>query len=236
MKKSMIMLLDKMTLSARLFIVLAILVMSGRISLSAQEAAPDMTTSEKKEPSDFRYELRIGWGGIPLMDTEVFYDGYSPMLTYDRAFYHPSSMESIYMGYRGIGYMTGIISAEMDINFKHWFALTVGIGVNGAYQDVYDPMTGLKSGCNRGISVSVLPEARFNWLNRSLVRMYSAAGLGIVIGGKRNMDYGNSEYFLYPAFQLTPVGISIGRKVYGFAELGLGTQFMGGMAGVGIRL
>lgn len=236
MKKSMIMLLDKKTLSARVFFVLAILVMSGRISVSAQETAPDMTTSEKKEPSDFRYELRIGWGGIPLMDTEVFYDGYSPVLTYDRVFYHPSSLESIYMGYRGIGYMTGIISAEMDINFKRWFALTIGIGFNGMYQTVYDSVTGQKSGCNRGVAVSVLPEARFNWLNRNLVRMYSAAGIGIVIGGKRNMDYGSSEYFLYPAFQLTPVGISVGRKVYGFVELGLGTQFLGGMAGVGIRL
>lgn len=236
MKKSMIMLLDKMTLSARLFIVLAILVMSGRISLSAQETAPDMTTSEKKEPSDFRYELRIGWGGIPLMDSEMVFNGFFSFVDYDMNFYQPSTMESIYRGYRGPGYMTGIISAEMDINFKRWFALTIGIGFNGMYQTVYDSVTGQKSGCNRGVAVSVLPEARFNWLNRNLVRMYSAAGLGIVIGGKRNMDYGNSEYFLYPAFQLTPVGISVGRKVYGFVELGLGTQFMGGMAGVGIRL
>lgn len=210
------------------------LVLPGWMSWTMLAGEPGKAR-DMREPAEFDYEVRLGWAGIPLMDAVMFYDGYSPFAVYDVSWYHPTSMESIYRGYRGPGYMTGIISAEVDFNFKRWFALTLGLGFNGMYQDVYDTMTGRKAGCNRGVSVSVLPEARFNWLNRGMVRMYSSAGLGIVLGVQRNVDYGNSNFVLYPAVQFTPAGISVGRRVYGFVECGVGTQFTGGMAGVGVR-
>ena len=37
----------------------------------------------------------------------------------------------------------------------------------------------------------------------------------------------------YPAAQIIPVGICVGRKVFGFAEVGYGTMYVGGMIGVG---
>ena len=219
------------------FAALFLLFFSGAGFVPGAESCARTPDGKDKGAGIYDYEIRIGWGGYPLADGLFFFDSFPLFMKYnDMNYYIPSSMEDIYRDYRGPAYMTGLISAEIDINFKRWFALTVGLGFNGIFQNVYDPMTGRRAGQNSGISVSIVPEARFNWLNRNLVRMYSAAGIGIVIGGKRNMDYGNSEYFLYPAFQLTPVGISVGRKVYGFVELGLGAQFMGGMAGVGIRL
>ena len=40
---------------------------------------------------------------------------------------------------------------------------------------------------------------------------------------------------IFPVFQLNPVGIEIGRKVFGFCELGIGFMYTGAMAGVGFR-
>ena len=39
----------------------------------------------------------------------------------------------------------------------------------------------------------------------------------------------------YPAGQAVLLGISVGRRLVGFAELGSGTMYMGGMIGVGYR-
>lgn len=180
------------------------------------------------------YEVRVGWGGYPIADAVFFYGG--PLFAAgDFAPHYPSSLEDIYRDYRGPAYMTGIISAEFDFNFKRWFALTLGLGFNGIYQNTYDPVTDRKTGQNSGVSVTFLPEARFNWVNRRLVRMYSAVGLGLSVGSLYERDYGRSDTMIYPVFQITPVGISVGRGVYGFAELGVGTQYIGGAAGVGIR-
>lgn len=193
--------------------------------------------SKGKEPYPFDYEVRIGWGGYPSLDGDMLLDGTSffGIVDTDMSYDGYYTLSNIYRDYRGRGYLTGIISAEFDLNFRRWFTLTIGAGFSGAWQPLYDAVTGKKTGRNSGFTVSLLPEARFNWLNRDLVRMYSAIGLGLTFSAYDERDYNNMELTLYPAFQFTPVGISAGRKVYGFAEVGMGTQFFGGMVGMGFR-
>ncbi len=43
------------------------------------------------------------------------------------------------------------------------------------------------------------------------------------------------ESICYCALQTSPRGIMVGKKVFGFAELGVGTMYIGAMAGVGVR-
>lgn len=218
------------------FAALFLLFFSGAGFLPGAESCARTPDGKDKGAGIYDYEIRIGWGGYPLADGRFFFDSFPLFMKYnDMNYYIPSSMKDIYRDYRGPAYMTGLISAEIDINFKRWFALTVGLGFNGIFQNVYDPMTGRRAGQNSGISVSILPEARFNWLNRDMVRMYSAIGLGLTLGSMTERDFGYTDLMLYPVVQVTPVGISVGRRVYGFAEAGIGTQFLGGMAGVGVR-
>jgi len=37
----------------------------------------------------------------------------------------------------------------------------------------------------------------------------------------------------FPAYQLVPIGVTFGKRFYGFAEAGYGFQYQGGRAGIG---
>ena len=68
-----------------------------------------------------------------------------------------------------------------------------------------------------------------NWLTRKHLRLYSGIGYG-TIGGYVKGD-GHPSH----GFQLIPIGVSYGRTVYGFAELGMGWMYTPARAGIGIR-
>jgi hypothetical protein len=74
-----------------------------------------------------------------------------------------------------------------------------------------------------------MPHARFYWANAKNVRFYSGIGIGLGLG-----QY--DKYFeVYPAFQLSPIGFTVGRKIFAFGETSLGTAYFGGKFGVGYR-
>ena len=60
-------------------------------------------------------------------------------------------------------------------------------------------------------------------------RLYSGVGFG-TMGGYVKGD-GHPSH----GFQFTPVGLSYGKRFYGFAELGMGWMFSLSRAGIGIR-
>ncbi len=85
-------------------------------------------------------------------------------------------------------------------------------------------------------SHTILPQMQVNWLNRKRVTLYSRVGVGVRFeaDAKTSNDSGaqtrsTTGYF---AFQLSPIGIEVGRKFAGFAEIGLGTL---GVGIVGVR-
>ena len=79
--------------------------------------------------------------------------------------------------------------------------------------------------------VSLMAGVRFHFLNKKWVRLYSDVNIGI------NMLYGKNVSAVYSelAFQTSPFGISIGKKVSGFLELSIGTMYYGGNIGLSVR-
>ncbi|MBQ2783413.1 MAG: hypothetical protein IJE99_00250 [Alistipes sp.] len=75
---------------------------------------------------------------------------------------------------------------------------------------------------------SLMFNMRFSWLHRDYVSMYSSLGLGAMA----HIQFGDS--WLAPMVDAAWVGISVGKRVYGYAEFGAG---VGGVlrAGVGVR-
>ncbi len=68
---------------------------------------------------------------------------------------------------------------------------------------------------------SILPTARLTWLNRRSVRLYSSCSLGIdLIATNSNKTHKRVGV----AGQFSPFGIAVGRSLFGFAEVGVGTQ------------
>ena len=168
-------------------------------------------------------EVRLGWSGYPTMDYENF-----TMYTSD-FYYSDSPIQQMFSDKDGPTYMTGNIMASIDFERKKWFSFSIGLAANGVWKDKYDYRTGLKTHRENGCIVTVLPQARFNWLNREAVRMYSAIGVGVTAGAF------DDKADCYLAGQITFLGVSVGRRLIGFAELGSGSMYMGGMVGIGYR-
>lgn len=68
-----------------------------------------------------------------------------------------------------------------------------------------------------------------NWLTKEKFRLYSGVGYGVLAG------YVKGDGKPSHGFQITPVGVSYGKRFFGFAELGTGWMFFPARAGVGFR-
>ncbi len=179
-----------------------------------------------KEKLPFRYEVRLGWGGYPLMDSYMFDE--SPFGNCDIAYASPS-LGNLYRDYTGPKYMTGIISGEFNMIFKKWFTLSIGLNANGEFHYIYDGVTSQCKGSSGTAAISLVPQARFTYLNREYVKLYSSIGAGAVAYISKD------ETEMAPEFHISPIGIMVGKKVFGFFETGIGTLYMGCMAGIGFR-
>ena len=187
----------------------------------------------------YGYSVRIGVGGYPLFDVGSFgLDGYAGFFGQyfdaDPLFFE-HTLRGIQSPDLGPGYETALFSAEIEMDIRRWFALSVGVGAAGVWQNALDVVTDGKIGTNRGVVLSLLPEARFYWLNKETVRMYSSAGIGVGLTAYKKVSYEDSHNSVYPLFQVAPVGITAGRRLYWFAECGIGMVYVGGKTGIGIR-
>lgn len=174
----------------------------------------------------FRFEVRAGWGGFPLVDHLSYtYRGFWR----EKATPKKASLSSLYGNHEGALYMTGPISAEFNFILKRWFTLSLGVSYNGIFSNNYDNYDNSIVSRDYGYVITALPQARFTYFNKPVVKLYSAFGVGLSVGSYQ------SETGIGVAIQAVPIGIMVGRKVFGFCELGVGSLYMGGMAGIGFR-
>ena len=75
--------------------------------------------------------------------------------------------------------------------------------------------------------INAMVNARFQWLNRDIVKMYSSLGLGAMTA----FGLVKESFFFYDA---TWVGLAVGEKVYGYFEFGGGASGVA-RAGLGVR-
>lgn len=74
----------------------------------------------------------------------------------------------------------------------------------------------------------LVPTVRFTYLNRPIVRLYSSIGVGVGFCRERtrnvdgHIEANRNEHFC-PA-EVTILGVSVGRRLFGFAELSTGSM------------
>jgi len=78
------------------------------------------------------------------------------------------------------------------------------------------------------VCYTIAIEAKYLYLNSKLVQLYGFLGAGYTFSA--NKDVATSRFF---NGQLTPIGIRVGKKIGGFAEIGFGYK---GVANVGLSL
>ena len=195
------------------------------IGLGAYAGQKSASADQFKENFPWKHELRVGYGGYPYLDGYEHFTLYSN----DHAGMDMTSLTYLYGKRSGSEYCTGVLSMEYSAHFNRWFTLCAYVGVNGMWAYSYDPYTQKEIDLRNGVSFNIMPMARFHWANTEYVRMYSGVGVGIYAC---IYDRGTQHY---PAFQVTPVGVSVGRRVIFYAETTFGTASLGGNFGVGYR-
>lgn len=204
-----------------------ILMMIAALAFCASLNAQNYCKEQKfRSKFPWKYEFRIGYGGFPLLDSEQFLNYYTcdcelaPMFPDLGNMYSPKIKNE---------FVTGVLSAEFSIHYKRWFSLAFNLGVNGMWRTMTDPLDGGSTFVKRGASFNFMPTARFQYVNSRYVRMYTGIGVGVYVG------FFDGKVAVTPAAQFTPLGISVGRKCFFFAESCVGTASMGGNAGIGWR-
>lgn len=108
--------------------------------------------------------------------------------------------------------------------------LSVGGVVSYSYTGAtyYDGLSDSKVGSFGISNLSLTAMVRFTWLRRPMVRLYSQLGLGMGLYVHSNKLFGNRKTDAWEgifAGQINYLGVQVGRKVYGYAELlGLGSH------------
>ena len=94
----------------------------------------------------------------------------------------------------------------------------------------------LQEGDNYNFSIT--PSLRILYMRRELINLYGQLGFGLGINRYNFANYGvdydpdNWKYDPFLSWHVTLFGISVGRKVFGFFEYGVGNA--GGLCNVGI--
>jgi hypothetical protein len=76
------------------------------------------------------------------------------------------------------------------------------------------------------ILLSGIARVTFCYVNKPIFRMYSGIGIGITIvyGKVKNNTSEDTDRKLFPAGQITLMGLRVGRALSGFGEFGFGTN------------
>ena len=84
----------------------------------------------------------------------------------------------------------------------------------------------------------LVPTVRFTYLNRPIVRLYSSIGVGVGFCRERTRNVEgyieNNQHETFCPAQITLLGVSVGRRLFGFAELSTGSLGVC-TAGIGYR-
>jgi hypothetical protein len=139
----------------------------------------------------------------------------------------------------------GSFTIQPRFNVNRWFS--VGMEFAGQYwnshgyktEDITDPDTGDVTGQKKTykgtasmLVLAAMPTAHFKYMVHPRCTLYGEAQLGVAYYSFNRSDDPNNVIF---SFQAIPFGVTFGRDLYGFAEVGIGTQWMGGHIGVGYR-
>lgn len=175
------------------------------------------------------YSVRVGWGGGPFAYADRFECGRLIGGDYYDIIFNPTIAHA-YMDMNGSVFSTGTFTGDFNWNAGRFWNLSATMALCPVWSERVDGVTLKKEGYDFGMAISLMPNVKLMYCNTKTVRVYSSIGLGLGF---------------YPGFkecttvcgeiQFNPVGVEVGRKWYGFGEIGIGTLYAGGRIGVGYQ-
>lgn len=134
------------------------------------------------------------------------------------------------IGHYGLGYkyhVTSRFNTGLDVSFQ---SSTVNY-------ELTHPSEETRSGKRKFNMFLIMPTAELKYLDRTKVKLYGNVAMGVGFLSytetveRDGTDYDDSVASF--AFQLNPIGIRVGQRIAGFAELGFGYK---GFASLGVSM
>lgn len=174
-----------------------------------------------------RHAFRISAGALPIsVDRGLADEG-------KRSFTNPLDQMDATFTYRGTEYTTGAFSLFYGYRLARCWEAGISVSYSGLSRRKYHVADGSPLGRRQEHYWTAMPFVRLFWMDRALVRLYS--GLGVGFQWKHARDYnGHQSGKGQVGLHFTALGISVGRRLFGFAEVGAGAHGLMA-AGIGYR-
>lgn len=175
------------------------------LSLSFQGKAEDWT--------DLQHEVSLSYGGLPVVDLLGYYENY---------FTPSASQASLYDDKGKFG--------AFNISYLFYPDENWGVGLVYSYTNSDKLILNNKkiAGDFYNSFHSICPSFKYNWYNYNFITLYSRVNAGIAIATTKasyisqkqvEQKTATKAFFMY---QVSPIGIEVGRQVAGFVEAGFG--------------
>lgn len=171
-----------------------------------------------------KHEVRLTVGSAPLFEDDFFvYDYFEPSVNEHSNMINPDDLY-----YRGALKTSGGYALSYMYSPCRWFSVGMYAGYVSQWQKTHLRSTQATISTTTERHLMFVPTVRFTYLNRPLVRLYSSIGVGVGFCRERtrNVD-GRLEFSENSRFcpaEVTFLGVSVGRRLFGFAELNVGSM------------
>lgn len=184
------------------------------------------------------HDFRIGIGTKPFEAAHAIENWYD--WDWDEPFLPNSSIIDFNTKYYYTGprYTTNAIFAEYIHQKNRWFGIGATVAYFSYFNNYFDIDTNIKIGRNIASHFSIYPTMRFSWINNPSFSLYSSIGLGARLvheSDKLNGENTNT-YRGSISGQSTVIGMSFGKKIYGFTDISTVGTLGIFTVGVGYRL
>lgn len=171
----------------------------------------DLATRLNKPLAEDAREVRLGMGFISYLAT-----GYYSEDTWLYGYGNEN------MGY-GVDMPVWLtMGAEYGRWFREWLYLGGSFVWTGGFAKCYDYDNYQRVGTYSFNNFTLMPIVRFAWLRRGIVQLYSSLGVGVQYCA---YDYFSSrDWMLNAAYDVTFFGVSVGRKWFGYMDIGAGNR------------
>lgn len=196
------------------------------ISLSAQtvgepadsvQVEVDLPVIEEQKPVDqgYKVEISVGWGD-QMFETLIWHEIQPP-------FGQVPDEEVLNIKQNYKYYQHAFLSGYFNV--RKWFSLGLMLDFSGVCWETADYKGNgdfiAKTSDERFMNICLIPQMRFNYMNKQYVSLHTGFGLGMNVNTGTEKDYLGRQTVVAPAFYLDLIGVKACYKnFFGAVDLG----------------
>lgn len=136
--------------------------------------------------------------------------------------------------YNGPLRTSGAFGIAYGYRVRYWLEVGGSFTYAGFYRNLLRTSDGGVASRQREHYLTLMPYVRLSWVNGRMVQCYSSLHLGYQLGSERYYGMNRPVALGYFAGHLTLVGVRVGRRLFGYGEIGFGMRGLY-VAGIGYR-